>query len=267
MSKRTRAGAPKAAILAHQQESSSPSSSSSTLATTKKKRPNPKSKQEHTFQPVTDPNFTSTYRVTGLHPRAQVFYCEDFVKPDLAREWRERLLSEMEWYRPTLRVYGKDVTQSRQIAAYATTSDLKLTYSGHPVEMHHPFPPLLTQIATHLTQTLQIDFNHVMLNLYEDGSRYIGKHRDNKENLCIASLSLGVGRRWVMDRVRRKGCVVGGGDEGDGVIDRKEWTLADGSLLVMQGDTQELYTHEIPKEPKIKDLRISLTFRQLLNKE
>lgn len=25
-------------------------------------------------------------------------------------------------------------------------------------------------------------FNHVMLNRYDDGSVYIGKHRDNKEN-------------------------------------------------------------------------------------
>ncbi|KAK0522224.1 hypothetical protein OC842_006528 [Tilletia horrida] len=180
------------------------------------------------FRPVTNRSFTTLHRVHGLHPRAQVFYCADFIEPELGERWKARLMEEMAWYRPTLKVYGRDVVQSRQIAAYATTSDLKLTYSGHPVEMHHPFPPLLTEIATHLAHTLgpEVHFNHVMLNLYEDGSRYIGKHRDNRENL----------------------------------------TLAPGSLLVMQGDTQDLYTHEIPKEPKVKDLRISLTFRQLINK-
>lgn len=46
--------------------------------------------------------------------------------------------------------------------------------------------------------------------------------------------------------------------------ERHRWTLANGSLLVMQGDVQRRYTHEIPKEKRIKDSRISITFRQLI---
>ena len=61
----------------------------------------------------------------------------------------------------------------------------------------------------------------------------------------------------------------------------KRWLLGNGSLLVMQGETQEnwkvcllpicwleahlKFQHEIPKEPKIKEGRISLTFRQLVH--
>lgn len=40
--------------------------------------------------------------------------------------------------------------------------------------------------------------------------------------------------------------------------------LASGSLLVMQGTTQKLWKHEIPKEKKVSEVRISLTFRQLV---
>ena len=51
--------------------------------------------------------------------------------------------------------------------------------------------------------------------------------------------------------------------------------LGNGSLVVMQGRTQEYWKaskdlvetdqqHEIPKEPKVKLGRISLTFRQLV---
>jgi hypothetical protein len=65
-------------------------------------------------------------------------------------------------------------------------------------------------------------------------------------------------------------------------IHKKRWTLDHGSLVVMQGDTQRYWKHEIPKsvapfeqpelkltlpiirEPKIKEGRISLTFRQLI---
>ncbi|KAK0548522.1 hypothetical protein OC845_003535 [Tilletia horrida] len=252
----------------------------------------------HAFLQVTDPAFTKPYHVSGLHPRAQVYYCPAFVSPQQADQWKERLLVELLWYKPTLKVYGRDVIQSRQIAgtqlvpkkchrffvalhktdlcllylyiqAYATDPDLNLKYSGHPVTMHSPFPPLLADIAAKISHTVgkEVQFNHVMANLYEDGSRYIGKHRDNRENLCIASLSLGANRRWIMERAKRKQVALGKEDQGsDEVLDRKE-TLANGSLLVMQGDTQELYTHEIPKEPKVKDLRISLTFRQLINKQ
>ncbi|CAD6900175.1 unnamed protein product [Tilletia controversa] len=262
MSKRTRAGTLKAKLAEQEEISPSPSSSSSSIlsaTTTKKKRPNSKPIPTHSFQPVTDPAFTSSHRVPDLHPKAEVFYCEDFVTPELADGWKDQLMSELAWYRPTLRVYGRDVVQSRQIAGESLGSSSLDECGG-------PFPPLLTQIAAHLTKILQIEFNHVFVNLYEDGTRYIGKHRDNKENLCIASLSLGAERRWIMERVRRKG-VAAGGEGGGAIPTRKEWTLANGSLLVMQGDTQQLYTHEIPKETKIKDMRISLTFRQLLNKE
>lgn len=44
----------------------------------------------------------------------------------------------------------------------------------------------------------------------------------------------------------------------------KKWTLRNGSLVVMQGDTQLHWKHQIPREAKVKDSRISLTFRQLV---
>ena len=37
---------------------------------------------------------------------------------------------------------------------------------------------------------------------------------------------------------------------------KHRWTLANGSLLVMQGSVQRLYTHEIPREAKVKTSRI-----------
>ncbi len=51
---------------------------------------------------------------------------------------------------------------------------------------------------------------------------------------------------------------------GEGETLKVKLTLGNGSLLIMQGDTQRNYTHEIPKETKIKEPRISLTFRQLI---
>lgn len=44
----------------------------------------------------------------------------------------------------------------------------------------------------------------------------------------------------------------------------RSWTLENGSLLVMQGDVQKEWYHEVPKEGRIKEGRISVTFRQLV---
>jgi len=82
---------------------------------------------------------------------------------------------------------------------------------------------------------------------------YIGRHRDYKENKVIASLSLGAERTFIMtpDPKNKQGKAV-------------KWVLKNGSLLIMQGHTQTNWKHEIPKEAKVKDGRISLTFRQVV---
>lgn len=72
-------------------------------------------------------------------------------------------------YRPTLKVYGRQVTQSRQIAAFATDPDLQVKYSGTEVRMSYVYPPLLREIQDLVEAKLGVKFNHCMLNLYENG--------------------------------------------------------------------------------------------------
>ena len=85
-------------------------------------------------------------------------------------------------YQPTLLMYGKPYVQSRSIASYITSPTLKARYSGHAVKMNYPYPPLLEEIQRAVSEKLGVGFDHVMLNLYQDGSVHIGKHRDTKEN-------------------------------------------------------------------------------------
>ncbi|KAG8956818.1 hypothetical protein FRC04_000296 [Tulasnella sp. 424] len=217
----------------------------------------------------------------GLNlPGADVFYQPDLVDSNTATQWYTDLLALDTWYRPILKVYGKTITQSRAIAgeagylrarkircrahrpsAYSTTPSLTMKYSGQTVDMHYPYPPILQEIQKAVEDELGVSFNHVMLNRYDDGSVYIGKHSDNLENKAskfetdtpvIASLSLGAERTFIMSP--RKGFNA----------EKKKWVLANGSLLVMQGDTQRNWKHEIPKELKVTQGRISLTFRQLV---
>ncbi|KAF8596523.1 hypothetical protein BDV93DRAFT_500401 [Ceratobasidium sp. AG-I] len=229
---------------------------SSKKARTTKPTPTAYAEEFEQFSPTSE--FSEAHSLNL--PGADAYYMEEFIEPVTATEWYEELNALPTWYRPTLKVYGKDVIQSRHIAAYATSPSLTVKYSGHPVTLHTTYPPTLQAIQDKVEATLGVKFNHVMLNRYEDGSVYIGKHRDNKENKVIASVSLGAVRTFIMSpaaTARNK-------KAGSGKSDIKRWELANGSLFVMQGDTQKNWKHEIPKQPKVTEGRISLTFRQLV---
>jgi alkylated DNA repair dioxygenase AlkB len=206
--------------------------------------PNPILKQ------VADPALES-YKVDM--PDASVYYIPDLIDENISHQWYTELANLSTWYRPTLKVYGKSVLQSRQIAAYANDPGLIVKYSGALVQLHTEYPKVLSSIQRVVEQKLGVQFNHVMLNRYDTGDVYIGLHRDNLENRVIATVSLGVERTFIMRHRPAKG--------NNGT---RQWKLGNGSMFVMQGDTQRFWKHEIPKELKIKEGRISLTFRQLV---
>ncbi|GAA6010529.1 hypothetical protein JCM11491_006982 [Sporobolomyces phaffii] len=227
---------------------------------------------------------------------ADVSYVDDFIDKDLAQKWHDELIAVEGWYQPTLKMYGKEITQSRKIAAFATDTELTVKYSGALVDMQHEYPPLLRKIQDMIEAKLGVKFNHCMMNRYENGSVYIGNHRDNRENRVIASLSLGAPRTFIMEHdkppsdapasskkpIRAKAKAASKQKADDQTVkpdplpaaerdddDReqlyyKKWILENGSLVVMQGETQAKWKHQIPKELKVKESRISLTFRQLV---
>ncbi|KAF7315984.1 Fe2OG dioxygenase domain-containing protein [Mycena indigotica] len=186
-------------------------------------------------------------------PGADVYYVPNFINAGLADAWYEQL-EELQFYHPTLKVYGKSVRQNRSIAAYSSSDSLEFKYSGHQVDMKRAtdIPPILSTIWQHVSARLGLQFNCILINRYANGDENIGKHRDGKENGVIASLSLGAVRKFHLIPNRT-----------DTGATTKKWPLANGSLLVMRGATQDNWKHEIPKEPEVKHGRISLTFRQL----
>ncbi|WRT66185.1 uncharacterized protein IL334_003138 [Kwoniella shivajii] len=230
----------------------------------------PKDESADEYQQVTLASFVDRWRVSGLGYGGDVYYQPGFIQGEEAKRWYDSLLN-LDTYQPTLKMYGREFPQSRSIAAYSTIPNATLSYSGSKIIMNYPFPPILESIRRKLQGDLGVKFNHCMLNRYDDGTVYIGKHSDNLNNLVIASVSLGAERTFIMSpRLPNKsGKNVGKSfphDLQDELKQRKnvKWVLGNGSLVIMQGKTQEFWKHEIPKEPSIQKGRISLTFRQLV---
>lgn len=130
------------------------------------------------FVPVTSPEFVASTST----PIQDCFYQRSFISRQQSSQWYDDLLALPHWYRPTLKMYGREIVQSREIAAYSKVPDLKLKYSGQEVQMH-PWPEVLKQMEDRVRECVgrDVKFNHAMLNLYEDGSVHIGRHSDNRE--------------------------------------------------------------------------------------
>ena len=91
-----------------------------------------------------------------------------------------------------------------------------------------------------------------MVNKYKTGEDYISAHSDDEKNLddCgVVAISYGATRKF---RIRDK--------KTQQIV--KDFPLESYSMLQMGGKFQEEFTHEIPRERKIKDERISFTFRR-----
>jgi alkylated DNA repair dioxygenase AlkB len=109
-----------------------------------------------------------------------------------------------------------------------------------------------TPIAAYANLSLpRAGYNAVLCNLYRDGNDSVGLHADAEPEMgpVIASVSLGAERLF---RLKRKGGTVAFWER-----------LPHGSLFIMAGNTQKTFKHEVPKEPRVVQPRINLTFRRI----
>ena len=185
-------------------------------------------------------------------PQADIVYYPSFFSSEKASDYYNRLLSETEWQHDDITVYGKKYKQPRLTALYGL-NDLPYTYSGLSMAPKL-FTPLLLEIKNAIEGISEIKFNAVLLNLYRDGNDSVGWHSDDEKELgknpIIISLTLGAERFFHLKYKENK-------------QHRYKLLLEHGSLLVMKGETQHFWQHQIPKSKVIQSPRINLTFRQI----
>lgn len=150
-------------------------------------------------------------------------------------------------------MFGREVSVPRKVA-FLGDHGLCYRYSGKD-HYAHGWPDWLLDAKQEAERLSGQRFNCVLVNWYQDGDDYMGWHSDSESVLgpapVVAMLSLGAPRDFVF---RLKG---------NHKI-KHEVCLADASWLVMGASTQALWQHSLPKRKKVKEERISLTFRLLL---
>jgi len=122
--------------------------------------------------------------------------------------------------------------------------------------MHpEPFTNTLKEIKDNVASISNFNFNTLLINLYRDGNDSNGWHADNEKELgekpIIASLSFGEERPFHFKHRTIK-------------TQRHKLILEHGSLLIMKGEMQQYWLHQIAKTKKQIKPRINLTFRKLI---
>jgi alkylated DNA repair dioxygenase AlkB len=175
-----------------------------------------------------------------------------WLSADEAARCLDAVRGEVEWVAREIVIYGKRIMQPRLVG---WAGDVPYRYSGQTLEPR-PFTDTVRALTERVNAFAGTHFNHVLLNRYRDGRDNMGMHADNEPELgpdpIVATLSLGTTRRMTLVPRRPR--------EGE----RHSIELTSGSLLVMRGACQRRFRHGIPREPRVTEERVSLTFRLIV---
>lgn len=181
--------------------------------------------------------------------QGKCYYAEGFLSEAESALIFQHLLEHVPWVHDEVLIYGKRHITARKTAWYGLQP---FTYKYSGIERTAlPFSPELDDLRKKCEAAAGQAFNSALLNLYHSGAEGMGWHSDDEKSIvprsAIASLSLGAARKF---RFRHRLTAT-----------TAEITLHSGSLLLMAGETQEYWKHELPKMLREKAPRINITFR------
>lgn len=182
-----------------------------------------------------------------------VTYHGTVFTPDESESHLARLIEDIPWEHDQSVMFGKRIVTKRKVAWFAD-GGRAYAYSGTEKRAHGWTEHLLSLKAA-AEMLSGVACNSCLLNLYHDGSEGMGWHSDDERSLQpgapILSLSFGAVRKFSFRHKRTKETV--------------SVVLEKGSLLIMGGETQKHWHHQLPKTSKVSSPRVNLTFRTMIH--
>jgi alkylated DNA repair dioxygenase AlkB len=176
-------------------------------------------------------------------------YFPNFFKKPQSDSYLGAFKEKIQWRQESMNMYGKELKFPRLTSWYGD-QDKPYTFSGITLKPNRWNDELL-EIKEAIEPIAGVEFNSVLLNLYRDGNDSISWHTDAEKELgtnpVIASANFGVQRTFQLRHMQTK--------------ERINIELSHGSLLIMQGELQHYWQHQVPKRKNIQGPRVNLTFR------
>ena len=192
-------------------------------------------------------------------PAENLLPCDGLVKyhrsvftPGESDRHLARLIAEIPWEHDETIIFGKRIVTKRKVAWFAD-GGRPYAYSGTE-KLAHSWTERLLSLKSAAEKTSGATCNSCLLNLYQDGGEGMGWHSDDERSLAegapILSMSFGAERKFSFrHKISRQTVPV---------------LLENGSLLVMAGETQRHWHHQLPKSAKVSSPRVNLTFRTVI---
>ncbi|PKQ43625.1 alpha-ketoglutarate-dependent dioxygenase AlkB family protein [Confluentibacter flavum] len=179
----------------------------------------------------------------------EILHIRNFFDKELSDHYLNVLLESIDWKQEKMNMYGKELLFPR-LSAWYGDSDKPYAFSGitlQPIEWSTD----LLEIKRQVESKVNVTFNSVLLNRYRHGNDSISWHSDSEKELgknpVIASVNFGATRIFQLRHIQTK--------------EKIAIELSHGSLLIMLGELQHFWQHQIPKTKKVVGERINLTFR------
>ena len=184
---------------------------------------------------------------------AEVYFYPNFFTKNEADKYFDILMENIAWRQDNIKLYGKEMLIPR-LAAWYGDSDKSYTYSGILMKPHQ-WTKELYELKESIEAEAKITFTSVLLNLYRTGKDSMSWHADDEKELgqnpVIGSISFGAERAFHFRHKKDKTI-------------KEKIVLTHGSFLLMAGETQHHWKHQIPKTSRDIPPRINLTFRTIL---
>ncbi len=186
---------------------------------------------------------------------AELHYFPDFFNKENADSYFKVLTEKISWKQDKIKLFGKEVLQPR-LSAFFAEEGISYTYSGLQLKPEIIFPELL-KIKAKIEATGNFHFNSCLANFYRDGKDSMGWHADDEKELgknpVIASVNFGSERIFHLKHTSEPEL-------------KQKILLQHGSVLIMTGETQHFWKHQLPKTQKNIGPRLNLTFRKIIDK-
>ncbi|WP_299524376.1 alpha-ketoglutarate-dependent dioxygenase AlkB [Winogradskyella sp.] len=187
-------------------------------------------------------------------PNAELLYIPNFFDKQQSDNYFKTISTQTNWQHNDITVFGKTYKEPRLTALFGNENK---PYGYSNLVMYpKPLTPTLQIIKGEVENISKTTFNTLLINLYRNGNDSNGWHADNEKELgknpVIASVSFGEERPFHFKHRTLK-------DQ------RYKLHLQHGSLLLMKGEMQHYWLHQIAKTKKEIQPRINLTFRELIN--
>ncbi len=177
-----------------------------------------------------------------------IYMSKFFSKSDSDRFFK-KLRENVLWKQESMNMYGKKINFPRLTAWYGD-NDKPYSFSGITLRPH-PWNNEILEIKHKIEPDAGVTFNSVLMNLYRNGNDSISWHTDAEPELginpIIASVNFGETRKFQLKHIKTG--------------EKREIELEHGSVLIMKGELQHFWQHQVPKTNKIIGERINLTFR------